>query len=133
MKVIIQIGNEPNKKIVKYTSKFLDDYNLEIKSMQELLLSETNITILNASQYLIYTANSMTLNYIIQNNKDLPNELKNLPKLNPKNIKIIEIDDLGNKKIIQDKNGLMGSNYFNKLMGRVMDDYYDGLMYYDIK
>ena len=131
MKVIIKIGNEPNKKILSYTPEFWDDFDFEIKSMQKLLLSETDITILDATQYLIYTANSMILNSIIQKNKDLPNDLKNAPKIDPKNIKIIEVDSGGYEKCIQDENGMIRENYFNKLMGKVMDDYYEALSYYD--
>jgi len=131
MKTIIKIGDNPSNKIINYKTEYLDDYDVEIMKMQGLLLSEKNITILDCTQFLVYTANSMILNSIIQKNKDLPNDLKGEPKLNPVNIKVIEIDNEGNEKCIQDNEGLIGKNYFDKLMGRVMDKFYEGLNFYD--
>jgi len=130
MEVLIKIGKNPNNKTIKYNPTYNQNCKIEVEEMKKLLLSEENVTIRNATQYLIYIANSMILNSIIQKNKDLPDDLKNKPNLSPNLVKIIEIDDNGKENIIQDDNGMIKENYFNKLMGKVMDCYYEGLAYY---
>ena len=54
-----------------------------------------------------------------------------IPKFNPENYKVFEIKEGGTEISLQDKDGNIGKNYFNILMGSVMDDYYDCLNFYE--
>jgi len=131
MKIIIEIGPNSNDKIIDYKQheNLNDNFKSEIEKMENLLLLK-NVTITNCNQYFIYTANNMILRFLIQHNQDVPNDLKNKNKLNPNTIKIIEINEKGERRIIQNEMGLIEKNYFNELMNYVMDDYYESLTYY---
>lgn len=133
MKVIIKIGDDPTRELLDYStySEFYDDFSKEKKKMEDILMLD-NITITNANQFLVYMANNMILRYNINGNKELPDDISSKPNLNPKNIEIIEQFENGKEKSIQNKDGLVQKNYFNILMEKVMDDYYDALYYYDV-
>jgi hypothetical protein len=50
-------------------------------------------------------------------------------QIDPKKVSIYEIDD-GKLKSIQQDDGLIGDNYFDKNMKELMDDFYLMLNYY---
>ena len=131
MKIIIKIGNEPNLKEIEYKPTYFDNPILELQNMDEILLQD-NITINNCTHYLLYEVNNLIMRYIVSLNDDIPIELKERPNLNPLFVKIISIDDNGNETIIQDDEGLIHDNYFDKLMKNVMDDFYKSLNYYGV-
>ena len=80
--------------------------------------------------YLMYYINNLIMRYVVSKGKDIPSELINRIALNPENIQIIEVNDLGDEKIIQDDKGLLEGNYFDKYMKFIMDDFYKSLNYY---
>ena len=129
MKIVIKIGNEPNLKEIDYKPTYLDNPILELDNMDKILL-QNNVTIKNCTHYLLYEVNNLIMRYIVSLNDTTPLELKERPNLNPQIVKIISIDENGNDTIIQDKEGLVHDNYFDKLMKNVMDDFYKSLNYY---
>ena len=125
------IGDSPSDRQINGQEQHLNsDYDKAIESMTELL-SCKNVTIYGANQFLLYHANTMILRHIVSKNKDLPDDIIALPNIDPKSIKIVEIDDHGHEKCIQSEEGMVGKNYFNGLMNKVMDGYYDALNYYE--
>jgi hypothetical protein len=129
MKIVIKIGNVPNLNKVEYKPSYLDNPILELQNMDKILLQD-NVTIYDCTHYLLYQVNNLMMRYIVSNNKDIPIELKERPNLNPKFVKIISINENGDEIIIQDNEGLIHDNYFDKLMKNVMDDFYKSLNYY---
>lgn len=130
MKIEIKIGN--GSKVVEFNSNHIyDDPDTMITYMQNVLLEHTNCTIIGVNNFLLYTANAMILNHIIQGNVDLPESMIGKSKLDPKNVKIYEVNEDGEKNNIQNVEGMVGDNYFNQLMGRIMDGYYEALNYYE--
>lgn len=129
MKIVIKIGDEPNLNEIDYTPSYLDNPLLELENMDKILL-QNNVTINNCTHFLLYQVNNLIMRYIVSTNSDIPLELKERPNLNPSFVKIISIDDKGCETIIQDKEGLIHDNYFDKLMKNVMDDFYKSLNYY---
>lgn len=129
MKIVIKIGNEPNLNKVEYKPSYLDNPILELQNMDKILLQD-NVTIYDCTHYLLYQVNNLIMRYIVSKNKDIPTELKERSNLNPKFVKIISIDENGGETIIQDNEGLVHNNYFDKLMKNVMDDFYKSLNYY---
>ena len=55
----------------------------------------------------MYYINNLIMRYVVSKGKDIPSELINRIALNPENIQIIEVNDLGDEKIIQDDKGLL--------------------------
>lgn len=129
MKIVIKIGDEPNLNEIEYTPSYLDNPLLELENMDKILL-QNNVTINNCTHFLLYQVNNLIMRYIVSNNSDIPLELKERTNLNPTVVKIISIDDKGGETIIQDEEGLIQDNYFDKLMKNVMDDFYKSLNYY---
>lgn len=129
MKIVIKIGNVPNLNKVEYKPSYLDNPILELQNMDKILLQD-NVTIYDCTHYLLYQVNNLMMRYIVSNNKHIPIELKERPNLNPKFVKIISINENGDEIIIQDNEGLIHDNYFDKLMKNVMDDFYKSLNYY---
>lgn len=125
MKIKILIGENPNNRIIFYNDTFKDDLDSSIKEMDLLLLND-NITIMNPSMFLLYHLNTQILRYIVNEE-----ELKDLPSLNPEYVKILEVDENGVETSILGKNGLLSENYFNSLMKRVMDGFFDALNFYE--
>lgn len=128
MNIVIRIGNTQDN-IIKYVPKYFDDFSKELIDIEQLV-SNKNITITNCDHYLLYSINNFIMRYIVSKNKDIPSELKDRFNLNPKDIKILEIDEFGKETCIQDKEGLIQDNYFDKLMEYIMDDFYKSLNYY---
>ena len=75
--------------------------------------------------------------YIVKDNVELQDEDYNddeyhlIPKFNPDIYKVFEIKEDGTEISLQDDEGNIGENYFNILMGGIMDDYYDCLNFYE--
>lgn len=129
MEIIIKIGKTPENNIIKYEPKFFDDFNKNMSDIYDIILSD-NVTITNCDMYLMYYINNLIMRYVVSKGKDIPSELINRIALNPENIQIIEVNDLGDEKIIQDDKGLLEGNYFDKYMKFIMDDFYKSLNYY---
>ena len=94
MEIIIKIGKTPENNIIKYEPKFFDDFNKNMSDIYDIILSD-NVTITNCDMYLMYYINNLIMRYVVSKGKDIPSELINRIALNPENIQIIEVNDLG--------------------------------------
>lgn len=134
MNVEIRIGNVTNDSpIIKWdsNSKF-SDLELEKKRMYNFLINNNNCIIENVDMFLLYTLNNGILSYIVRDNYNNYNDNEKydlLIKLNPLKYKIYEVSDSGLVCNIQDHKGIITINYFDKLMGEIMDDFYVSLNY----
>ena len=106
--------------------------------MYDFLINCKDCIIENVDNFLLYTLNNGIMAYIVKDNVKLQDEEYNdneyhlIPKFNPENYKVFEIKEDGTEISLQDKDGNIGKNYFNILMGSVMDDYCDCLNFYEI-
>ena len=140
MKIEIRIGdvNDSSPRISWDSNNKLDDYNQEKKRMYDFLSGNDNCVIVDVDMFLLYTVNNALTAYWVKDNpKSFDDEdFNNLVKLNPDKYRIFEIHEDGKEVSIQtsDLDGkTVGKNYFNILMGSVMDDYYDALNYVEYR
>jgi len=135
MRVKIQLGEYSGKTIdAASLIKTEDVLDTTIANMDKLLLSK-DVTIENVDQFLLIHANTLILRFIVKDSIDKEDEWNILgkPMIDPKTIKISEVLDDGTEIIIQNEDGLVNNNYFNRLVGALMDLFYDALMYYKPK
>ena len=139
MKVEIRIGDISSNKRIKYSFEKLDDIIDERKRMYNFLLNNKDCIIEDVDDYLLYTLNNGLMSFIVKDNPEITDEkFKDedydlIPKFDPKNYKVFEIKEDGNEYSLQDKDGNVGKNYFNKLMGCIMDDFYSCINFYEPK
>jgi hypothetical protein len=55
------------------------------------------------------------------------------PQLNPEKYRVFDVYDSGERKPLQDNEGLLENNYFDQLMKVIMDDFYKLLTHYPPK
>ena len=84
--------------------------------MYDFLINCKDCIIENVDNFLLYTLNNGIMAYIVKDNVKLQDD---------------EIKEDGTEISLQDKDGNIGKNYFNILMGSVMDDYCDCLNFYE--
>ncbi|MGY6650348.1 hypothetical protein [Wenyingzhuangia sp. IMCC45574] len=87
---------------------------------------EHSLTFTTHSPYVLYAINNCILSFITEDR--IPHKLKQRlaclkSKINPKDISVYELHD-GKISCIQQENGLIGGNFFDKNMKEVMDDFY---------
>ncbi len=126
MKIEIRVGDISTNKRVKYTFVKNDDINSEKKHMYDFLSNCNDCIIEDVDNFLLYTLNNGLMSYII---KDIPKDedCHLIPKFNTDIYRVFEIKDDGTEILLQDKEGTITKNYFNQLMGSIMDDFYSCL------
>ena len=135
MKIEIKVGNT-SKKRVSLPFEKLDNINSEKKRMYDFLINSKDCIIENVDNFLLYTLNNGLMAYIVKDNVELQSdeykddEYHLIPKFNPEIYRVFEIKEDGTEISLQDDEGNVSKNYFNILMGGVMDDYYDCLNFY---
>jgi hypothetical protein len=90
------------------------------------------LTITTHSPYILYAVNNCMMGYLVKEKmpKEQQGKIENSQSwIDPKLISIWEIED-GKLNNIQNKDGLIGKNYFDASIKRIMDDYYTMLNYY---
>jgi len=89
------------------------------------------------SPYILYALNNCILSYHVKDK--LPKEISqkvNVPPINPQTVSVWSVNDgkiEGTNAVdgtIQDENGLIRKNYFDSIMGELMDDFRTLLDYY---
>lgn len=85
-----------------------------------------SLTLTSHSPYILYAINNCILTYLVKDK--IPKDLKDRiacfdSSISPKDINIFEIKE-GLLNNIQQENGLIGENYFDSQMKKVMDDFY---------
>jgi len=137
MKIEIKIGNTSNDKRVSLPFEKLDNIDSEKKRMYDFLINCKDCIIENVDNFLLYTLNNGLMSYIVRNNVELhsddykDDDYHLIPKFNPEIYRVFEIKEDGTEISLQDDEGNIGKNYFNTLMGSVMNDYYDCLNFYE--
>lgn len=130
MKVEIRIGDVSSNKRIKYDFEKFEDSKLEKQRMYDFLLSSQNCIIEDVDNFLLYIVNNGLMAFIVKDNPDIEgDDLNSITKFDPKIYKVFEIDN-NISKSIQTEKGTISKNYFNKLMGSIMDDYYECLNFY---
>lgn len=137
MKVEIRIGDISSGERIKYSFSKFDDINREKHFMYTFLANCENCIIEEVDVFLLYALNNGIMAFNIKDNielqkEDYKNEICNLmPKFNPKVYRAYEIKENGSEILLQNKDGYMGNNYFDFLMGEIKDDYYSCLNFYE--
>lgn len=136
MKIEIKVGNTSTDKRVSLPFEKLDNINSEKKRMYDFLINSKDCIIENVDNFLLYTLNSGLMAYIVKDNVKLQSNEYNdeyhlIPKFNPDIYRVFEIKEDNTEISLQDNEGNIGKNYFNILMGSVMDDYYECLNFYE--
>ena len=134
MKVEIRIGDVTSNNIIQYPIEKLDDVEDEKIRMYEFLSNNKNCIICDVDLFLLYTINNGIMAFIVKDNykktKKEDEDYLKITKFDPDYYRVFEVLENGNDVSLQDENGNIHKNYFNQLMGNVMDDYYDCLTYY---
>lgn len=127
------VGDTSSNKRVKYSSEKYDNIDNEKKRMYEFLNNCNDCIIEDVDNFLLYTLNAGLMSFIIKDNIKFQNDedYNLIPKFSPEIYKVFEIKEDGTKISIQNNIGNIGKNYFNILMGSIMDDYYSCLSFYE--
>ena len=140
MRVEIRIGRV-TKDSPNYSVEMGDYFDNPIEEkiyIYKYIRESSNVILKNVNAYLLYAVNNCIAAYLVKDNTDLIKDMasdgdvdyENIPKLNPESVKIYEISEDGTEICIQNKEGLIGKNYFNRLMNEIMNDYYLCLAYF---
>ncbi len=124
------IIEEPEQNLFPETQKSLIYYLLNKCSD---LKHQHQMTLTTHSPYVLYAINNCMMAHIVKNkiSKNDNEKLKCITSsINPKEISIYQIEN-GKLNSIQEKDGLIGGNYFDKIMKELMDDFYVMLNYYE--
>jgi hypothetical protein len=118
------IIEEPEQNLFPATQKKLAYKLLEYINNSEY---DHTLTLTTHSPYILYAINNCILTYLVRDKAE--EELSNIKSaISPDDINLFEIEQ-GIKKDIKKNNGLIGDNYFDKIMKEVMDDFYQSLNY----
>ncbi|MDY4529052.1 MAG: ATP-binding protein, partial [Parabacteroides sp.] len=102
---------------------------------------EDGLFIATHSPYVLYALNNCMLGYLVKNK--IPAELDNLQVhkdswINPKDVAVWELKDGGFSSTVdtkfltlQDKEGLIRGNYFDRIMSQIMTDFSNYSVFYD--
>jgi len=137
MKIEIRIGDTSSNVKLKYSFEKYDDINKEKERMYKFLSDCNNCIIEDVDNFLLYLLNNGLMAFIIKNNPELKNEAYKeeicnlIPKFDFKTYKVFEIKNDGSEISLQTESGNISKNYFNGLMGSIMDDYYSCLTFYE--
>jgi hypothetical protein len=114
-------------------TNMLDDKDKQKESLYEFFLNYEyeDASFVGLDMFGLYALNNLILRHIVSDKIDEDDEeYLNSPSIDPKTVRIYELNDDGEETCIQNENGLIGKNYFNNYMNVVMDDFYLGLNYY---
>ena len=137
MKIEIRIGDTSSNVRMKYSFEKYDDINKEKLRMYKFLSDCNNCIVEDVDNFLLYLLNNGLMAFIIKNNPELKNEAYKeeicnlIPKFDFKTYKVFEIKNDGSEISLQTESGNISKNYFNGLMGSIMDDYYSCLNFYE--
>jgi hypothetical protein len=137
MKIEIKVGNTSTDKRVSLPFEKLDSVDSEKKRMYGFLINCKDCIIENVDNFLLYALNNGLMAYIVKDNSEIQSDdykddnYHLIPKFNPEIYRVFEIKEDGAEISLQDDKGNIGKNYFNILMGSVMDDYYTCLNFYE--
>jgi len=123
------IIEEPEQNLFPDTQKDLVYYMLQ--SFNEIKRDHCLIMTTH-SPYILYALNNCMMGYLVKEKipESEQSQLTSKPSwFDPNLVSIWEIED-GRIKCIQGDDGLIGDNYFDTSMEKVMDDYYSLLNYY---
>jgi len=133
MEIIVEVGNVIKGFEATYYdgSSQHDDINEEKKRMYYFLEQLEDCILIDVDMFLLYTLNNGILAYVVKDNPKIKDDsdYELITKFDPKKYRIFEVNGKGEKKSIQNESGTINHNYFNSLMGSVMDDFYDSLVY----
>ncbi len=124
------IIEEPEQNLFPETQKSLIYYLLNKCSDEN---HQHQMTLTTHSPYVLYAINNCIMAHVV---KDKINDNDNAKlkcitsSIDPKEISIYQIEN-GELNSIQEKNGLIGKNYFDDKMKELMDDFYVMLNYYE--
>ena len=137
MKIEIRIGDTSSNVRTKYSFEKYDDINKEKERMYKFLSDCNNCIVEDVDNFLLYLLNNGLMAFIIKNNTELKNEeykeevCNLIPKFDFKSYKVFEVKNDGSEIPLQTESGNISKNYFNALMGSIMDDYYSCLTFYE--
>jgi len=123
------IIEEPEQNLFPETQRDLIYYLLEKLQSEK----DHKLTITTHSPYILYALNNCMLGGLVSDKiseKDKQRTKCKSALINPQKVSIYEIHN-GILKNIQQKDGLISSNYFDRNMKEVMDDFYAFLNYYE--
>lgn len=135
MNIEIRIGDISKNNRIKYPSVKLDNTREELIRMYEFLSNSNNVIIEDVDMFLFYAVNNMLFaNNVKDKVVDEDEYFSKLKKLDRNDVKIISIDSNGIETEIFATDDIIRNEqkqYFNDLMGIVMDDFYTCLNYLD--
>ena len=137
MKIEIRIGDTSSNKRVKYHALKLDCINDEKKRMYDFLNGCEDCIIEDVDMYLLYALNNCIMAFIIKDNVELKEEVYEndacnlIPKIDPAIYRVFEIMEDGTEFDALDNDGKLAKNYFDQLMGNVMNDFYSCINFYN--
>lgn len=135
MKIEIRVGKvSVTSKRIKYPKVKRDNIHLEKQDMYKFLADCKDCIIEDAEDFLVYALNNCICSFLVDEsclNESDKKDLAHIPKLSPKTYKIIQILEDGVEVSMQNQEGRIVNNYFNELMGVVMDDFYLTLNHYN--
>lgn len=132
MKIEIRIGDYYNGKRINYNSDYkLDNPSDEKNNIYKFLSFLDNCVVENVDIFLLYALNNGLTAFNVKNNADDDDhEFHSVPKFDPSIYKVFVIYENGEEINIQDTEGTIKGNYFDKLMKEIMNDFYSCLIYY---
>ena len=132
MKIEIRIGNINNRSTrYRYESEeHSDDFMMDKARMYNILNNYRNCVIENVDVFLLVALNNGLLSHRVKYDFDGNDEkFLHIPQGSPEIYKAYEVYEDGTEKQLCDEDGCIGKNYFDVLMGKLMDDFYVSLNY----
>ena len=123
------IIEEPEQNLFPETQRDLIYYLLEKCQDKD---RDHHLTITTHSPYILYAINNCMMGGLVYNKMEDDSRAEISCKhalIEPGKVSIYQIDN-GVLKTIQEKDGIIGSNYFDQKMKELMDDFYVFLKYY---
>lgn len=143
MEILVDFNQgSPTRNYPISLTNMIDDKVKQKESLYEFFLNYEyeDATFIGVDMFGLYALNNLILRHIVsdkvnetEDKDEDDNEYLKFPSIDPKNVRIYELNDDGEETCIQTDEGLIGKNYFNNYMNVVMDDFYLGLNYYKTK
>lgn len=130
MKIEIRIGNIDSGIRKKYNHIKCDDVEKEKIHMYNFLSNSMDCIIEDVDNFLLYTLNTGLMAFIVKDTFIKDDDNQHITVLDPSIYRVFEIMEDGTEISIQDIKGNITKNYYNNLMGSIMDDFHDCLIYY---
>ena len=119
----------------------LTQVELLYQLLKRSAVHEDGLFIATHSPYVLYALNNCMLGYLVKD--EIPAEIENLKVhkdswVNPKDVAVWELKDGGFSSTVdtkfltlQDKEGLIRGNYFDRIMNQIMADFSNYTVFYD--